>query len=172
MTTTSAETSAPLFDAVVQAPFGRIGIEIRNAGLERVHLLDHEFSLREPADGLSQEVVAQLRTYFQQPRFRFSLPLRPLGTAFQQRVWEALRAIPSGSVCSYGALAQRLHTSARAIGGACRANPLPVIVPCHRVVGRTGIGGFAGCTDGPELLRKRWLLQHEGALPAAWSGKP
>ena len=168
----SADHSTPSFDAVVQVPFGRIGIRIRNAGLERVQLLDDELALREPNDALSRQIVAQLRTYFEHPGFRFSLPLRPVGTAFQQRVWDALRAIPSGRVCSYGALAQQLRTSARAIGGACRANPLPVVVPCHRVVGRTGIGGFAGRTDGPELMRKRWLLQHEGALPARWGAKP
>lgn len=150
-------------DAVIRAPFGRVGIRIRDGFLENLYLLDDEVPLRAPRNGLAREVAAQLQAYFEQPDVRFSLPLNPAGTCFQQRVWQALRGIPSGAVRSYGALAQSLGTGARAVGGACRANPLPIIVPCHRVIAAEGIGGFSGRTAGAELARKRWLLMHEGA---------
>jgi methylated-DNA-[protein]-cysteine S-methyltransferase len=88
------------------------------------------------------------------------------GTPFQRRVWEAMRAIPPGRTRTYGDLAAELGTSPRAIGGACRANPCPIVVPCHRVVGATGLGGFAGDTSGHKVEVKRWLLRHEGvAVP-------
>ena len=105
------------------------------------------------------------RHYFENPKYRFDLPMKlVVGTAFQQRVWQALTEIPSGKVVSYGELARRLDTSARAVGNACRANPCPIIIPCHRVVSAAGLGGYGGHTDGPVLDRKRWLLRHEGVI--------
>jgi methylated-DNA-[protein]-cysteine S-methyltransferase len=74
-----------------------------------------------------------------------------------------LRSIPPGRTRTYGELASKLGTSARAVGGACRANPCPVVVPCHRVVAANGLGGFAGDTSGRKLEVKRWLLRHEGS---------
>jgi methylated-DNA-[protein]-cysteine S-methyltransferase len=87
----------------------------------------------------------------------------PAGTPFQCRVWQALRDIPPGTTRTYGELARDLGTSPRAIGGACRANPCLIAVPCHRVVARDGLGGFAGERGGKRLAVKRWLLRHEGA---------
>ena len=78
-------------------------------------------------------------------------------------MWRELKNIPSGKVVSYGELAKRLGTSARAVGNACRKNPVPVVIPCHRVVSATGIGGYAGDTSGDLLKIKSWLLQHEAA---------
>lgn len=107
-------------------------------------------------------VEEQLREYFGGSRTSFELPLEPTGTEFQLRVWELLRRIPYGVTTSYGDLARRLgdpHKS-RAVGAANGANPIPIIVPCHRVVGSRGeLTGFGG-----GLERKRWLLEHEGAL--------
>ncbi len=102
-----------------------------------------------------------LEQYFRNSRARLDLPLAPAGTPFQQRVWRALLRIPPGQVKSYGELARRLGTSARAVGGACRANPIPVLIPCHRVVSASGEGGFMGKTAGRAMQIKRWLLQHE-----------
>lgn len=102
----------------------------------------------------------QLREYFAGTRTAFDLPLAPAGTEFQQKVWSALRRIPFGRVRSYGEIARALHkpAAARAVGAACGRNPLPIVVPCHRVVGTTGnLTGFAG-----GLEMKSWLLQHEG----------
>ncbi|MDA8230186.1 MAG: methylated-DNA--[protein]-cysteine S-methyltransferase [Magnetospirillum sp.] len=103
----------------------------------------------------------QLEEYFAGRRTAFDLPLDPPGTDFQRRVWSALTEIPFGETATYGALATRLGTSARAIGGACGRNPIPVLIPCHRVVAAGGeLGGYSGF-DGIDT--KRFLLRHEGA---------
>ncbi len=107
-----------------------------------------------------REWKSLLQRYFVKPR-PLPLPLELHGTDFQSRVWQALRGIPPGEVSTYGELASQLHTSPRAVGNACRQNPCPLVVPCHRVVGRNGIGGYAGHTDGETLDIKRWLLRHE-----------
>jgi methylated-DNA-[protein]-cysteine S-methyltransferase len=106
----------------------------------------------------------QLEEYFDGKRTRFDLPLAPHGTAFQQKVWAALSGIPFGQTKSYGELAKELGTAARALGGACGRNPIPVIIPCHRVLGAGGaMGGYSGI-DGVET--KEFLLRHEGvAIP-------
>lgn len=107
-------------------------------------------------------VAAQLEEYFAGTRTTFDLPLEPSGTDFQLSVWELLRKIPYGVTTSYGELARRLGDpkATRAVGAANGANPIPIIVPCHRVVGSKGeLTGFGGGLD-----RKRWLLEHEGAL--------
>ncbi|MCC6208663.1 MAG: methylated-DNA--[protein]-cysteine S-methyltransferase [Gammaproteobacteria bacterium] len=112
--------------------------------------------------GLAQRCAEQLRQYFTESSFHFHLPLAPEGTVFQRRVWSELAAIPSGQVHSYGEIARRLGSSARAVGGACRSNPLPIVVPCHRVVAADGLGGYSGATAGRMHRIKRWLLAHEG----------
>ena len=83
------------------------------------------------------------------------------GTDFQLKVWHQLTAIPYGDTVTYGEVSDTLNSSARAVGGACRRNPIPVIVPCHRVTSATGIGGFSGRVVGKFIERKQWLLQHE-----------
>jgi methylated-DNA-[protein]-cysteine S-methyltransferase len=88
--------------------------------------------------------------------------LHAAGTAFQQRVWQAMREIPLGETISYGALAKQLNSSARAVGNACRTNPIPIIIPCHRIVAKHGIGGFSGMIQGTRITMKEWLLRHEG----------
>lgn len=110
---------------------------------------------------LHASIAGQLLSYLRGDCHHFELPLLPSGTPFQQRVWQQLQAIPYGHVLSYGTLAKQLGTSARAIGGACRANPIPVIVPCHRVVAANDIGGFAGDRHGGMVSIKQWLLAHE-----------
>lgn len=112
---------------------------------------------------LPRALATELKAYFADPRHGFGLSVQLRGTPYQRRVWEALRAIPAGMTRTYGDLAAELGTSARAVGGACRANPCPIVVPCHRVVAARGLGGFAGDTSGRKLQIKRWLLRHEGA---------
>ncbi|WP_142849184.1 methylated-DNA--[protein]-cysteine S-methyltransferase [Telmatospirillum sp. J64-1] len=112
----------------------------------------------------------QLDEYFDGKRQDFDLPLRPHGTAFQKRVWEALTAIPYGRTRSYGELATELGSSPRAIGGACGRNPLPIIIPCHRVLGMGGALGGYSAMDGVEA--KRYLLGLEGCeLPLSLKKK-
>lgn len=107
-------------------------------------------------------IVRQLTDYFRDPSTTFDLPLALIGTRFQCKVWTLLRTIPAGTTRTYGDLARELGSAARAVGQACRANPCPIVVPCHRVVAARGLGGFAGETSGPGLSVKRWLLEHEG----------
>ncbi|MGH7673103.1 MAG: methylated-DNA--[protein]-cysteine S-methyltransferase [Gemmatimonadales bacterium] len=115
-----------------------------------------------PAGELLARARRQLTEYFAHTRTTFDLPLEALGSAFEHRVWNALRTIPYGATTSYSELARRLGDvhATRAVGAANGKNPIPIIVPCHRVVGAKGeLTGFGG-----GLERKRWLLEHEGAL--------
>ena len=102
----------------------------------------------------------QLEEYFEGQRKVFDLPLAPHGTPFQRKVWEGLQQIPFGQTLSYGQLAEKLVTAPRALGGACGCNPIPVIIPCHRVLAANGgLGGYSGI-DGIET--KEFLLRLEG----------
>jgi methylated-DNA-[protein]-cysteine S-methyltransferase len=142
-------------------PFGPIGLDCGVAGeLVRVDLTPT--SAHGPADDPPPSIATQLAAYFSDPAFAFAIPLTMVGTVFQRRVWDALRAIPPGCTTTYGELARALATAPRAIGLACRANPCPIVVPCHRVVAVRGLGGFGGATGGRRLAIKRWLLAHEG----------
>lgn len=89
------------------------------------------------------------------------LPIHLTGTVYQQRIWSELRQIPLGKTTSYGAISAQLTSSPRAVAGACRANPIVLVVPCHRVVSKKGLGGFMGATQGDAVDIKRWLLNHE-----------
>jgi methylated-DNA-[protein]-cysteine S-methyltransferase len=115
-------------------------------------------------DALGWAVATQLREYFAGTRRDFDLPLAPRGTEFRERVWTALRAIPFGETRTYGDVAAAIECkAARAIGQANRDNPIPIVIPCHRVIATRGIGGYAGEDgDGKEIDIKRWLLRHEG----------
>jgi methylated-DNA-[protein]-cysteine S-methyltransferase len=109
-----------------------------------------------------ESTLRQLREYFGNERRAFKLALDPGGTDFQRRVWEVVLKIPFDKTISYGELARRIGTSARAIGGAVGANPVPIVIPCHRVVGADGsLTGYGG-----GLRMKVWLLRHEGSLLA------
>ena len=103
----------------------------------------------------------QLDEYFAGRRRSFELPLAPKGSPFQKRVWAEMCRIPYGATARYGDLAETLGTAAQPIGQACGANPIPIVIPCHRVVAAGGLGGFSG---GAGLTSKRFLLRHEGAL--------
>ena len=103
----------------------------------------------------------QINNYFKGTSKNFSLSLRPYGTKFQNRVWSVLMAIPYGKVKTYGEVARTLKTSPRAIGNACGKNPIPLIIPCHRVVGASGsLTGYSG-GNGPKT--KAFLLEHESS---------
>ena len=110
------------------------------------------------------EVCARLRAYFAGDLAAIDgIPVAPAGTEFQRAVWLALRQIPAGQTWSYTQLAQVVGAPAavRAVGAANGANPVPLVLPCHRVIGRDGrLVGYGGGLD-----RKRWLLAHEGARP-------
>lgn len=118
-----------------------------------------------------RHVRDQLGAYFAGSLRSFSITLAPSGTPFQRRVWSALLEVPYGETVSYGELAARFvggRASARAVGRANGANPIPIIVPCHRVIGADGsLTGYGG-----GMARKKWLLEHEGALAADLFDQP
>lgn len=147
---------------LLDTPIGAIALHWRGArrtgALEHVALAVGDLEAPQAPKWLS----APFSAYFRDPSKAIDLPTRLVGTAFQQRVWRAIAAIPAGSTRTYGALAADLGSSARAIGGACRTNPCPLVVPCHRVVARQGLGGFAGDRGGRLLAIKARLLAHEG----------
>ncbi len=112
--------------------------------------------------------LEELRGYFRGDTRSFTIPLRPQGTPFQLRVWDFVRTIPWGKTASYQEVAEAIGCpkGARAVGLALRANPLPIFIPCHRILRGNGqIGGFS-----LGLERKRWLLEHEG-VKVPWPGK-
>ncbi|MBL6957405.1 MAG: methylated-DNA--[protein]-cysteine S-methyltransferase [Rhodospirillales bacterium] len=112
-----------------------------------------------PSSPLLKEAKAQLGAYFSGALLSFELPLAPYGTPFQQAVWAAMIRIPYGRVQTYGELAKKIGSAPRAVGGACGRNPIPIIVPCHRVVSGNGPGGYSGAGG---LDTKRILLRLEG----------
>lgn len=154
------------WQAVMGTPIGPLGIMTDGVGLTAIDFLSASAPLIPPGSPLTKRVVKELGCYFSDASHPFSLPLHGAGTPFQQSVWRLLREIPLGQVWTYGDLARRLDSSPRAVGNACRRNPLPVIVPCHRVVSAQGLGGYAGETQGRNMEIKCWLLAHEGvSLP-------
>jgi methylated-DNA-[protein]-cysteine S-methyltransferase len=165
------EPSSAVERLLLPSPVGPLFVEHDAAGVRSIRFWEQ--GVHPPAgtrvqpsrtDARGWEIARQLREYFDGTRRDFDLPLAPRGTDFRLRVWAALRAIPFGATRSYGELAAALGTrSARAIGQANRHNPIPILVPCHRVVGARGLGGYAGeAGAGPRTDAKRWLLRHEG----------
>jgi len=153
------------YQAVIETPLPGspcIGIRLRQGKLVAVDLLETPCSPCATEEEGVEQAVAWFRRYFSHSPADFPLPLQLEGTDFQQRVWQQLLRIPRGQVVRYGDLAEELGSSARAVAGACRANPIPFIVPCHRVVAANGPGGYMGESGGQALAIKRWLLQHEG----------
>ncbi len=153
------------YQAVVRVPFSgldvRLGIGIRDNAVSAAEILGRSAATHSATEPMAVEVAHQLAVYFQDPQHEFSLPLMLEGTPYQRRVWAALRTIPAGSTLTYGELARQVGGGARAVGNACRRNPIPIIVPCHRVVSVTGLGGYMGETVGTGLVLKARLLAHE-----------
>ena len=145
--------------AVLPTPFGALGIATTGEAIAGIHFLPPGTPEQPPRHALAEMAWEQLSRYLADPHWLFDLPLAPRGTDHQLRVWNEIRRIPCGEVRRYGELSSSIRSAARAVGQACGANPLPVVVPCHRVV-RTG-GGLGGFRWGLDV--KRWLLAHEGA---------
>ena len=151
--------------ALLSAPFGQVAIWTASGRIVRVALSPEPLQAgtgRDPASPAAAQLRHQIARYFEDPSHRVEFEAAPLGTAFQQRVWQALSAIPPGEVRTYGDLARSLGSGPRAVAGALKANPWPLLIPCHRIVGRQNLGGYCGHIEGPYLGIKRWLLLHEG----------
>ena len=152
-----------IYEAWIDVAFGTVAIAM-NSQQQRIDLLS-ESSLgtyQLDANPLAAKIYNQIIRYLTLPSVKCDLP--PLsGTQFQQRVWRAIYAIPFGETLSYGQLADQISSGPRAVANACGANPYPIIIPCHRVVAKAGIGGFMqGKKNG--LSVKQWLLKHEGVV--------
>ena len=147
----------------VMSPVGRLAIEANHDAVTGVRWASPGERARDPASSpLLKEAAHQLDRYFARKLRRFDLPLAAHGTDFQQRVWAAMRDIPYGETATYGGLAMALGSGPRPIGMACARNPIPIIQPCHRVLGSGGSeGGFSG---GKGLPTKRQLLALEGVV--------
>ncbi|HEY6852709.1 MAG TPA: methylated-DNA--[protein]-cysteine S-methyltransferase [Gemmatimonadales bacterium] len=156
--------------ARMQTPIGELTLTATDTALTGVYFPSSRHGPPPVAQGEphgpAAEILArarqQLAEYFTRARMTFDLPLAAQGTEFEHQVWDALRRIPFGTTTSYGEIARKLGDArnARAVGTANGKNPIPIIVPCHRVIGANGdLTGFGGGIE-----RKRWLLEHEGAL--------
>lgn len=149
---------------LARLPTCSLGIRHTTAGLiEEIVFLPPDIAPETATDAIAKLFCEQIAAYLDDPHAVLDLPLAARGTPFQQQVWHAIRNIPPGHTRHYGELASDLGSAARAIGQACGANPFPMLTPCHRVLAKTGLGGFAHAHEGWLLDTKRWLLQHEGA---------
>jgi methylated-DNA-[protein]-cysteine S-methyltransferase len=144
------------------APFAVLGIRTAGERLAGIDYLPRRAAPLAPLNRIAEETCQQIERYLDDPQFRFTLPLIYTGTPFQRRVWREIRRIPSGITVTYLDIARKLGTAPRPVGGACGANRIPLVIPCHRVVSITGLGGFMNTRGGLPLEIKRWLLRHEG----------
>ncbi len=142
---------------------GEITVVEKDGALERINIGEQvktdEAIVEQTA--LLARAEQEICEYLVGKRTSFDLPLAPKGSAFQQAVWQAMRAIPYGATTSYGELAKAIANprASRAVGGACHQNPLPIVIPCHRVVAKKGLGGF-----GLGIEMKKVLLKIENPI--------
>lgn len=144
----------------IQTPIGILEVTAVDDALVSIFFVDKAQAIR--ANAITQLAVSQLQEYFDGELLSFSLPLTTSGSEFQQQVWQALTTIEYGDTCSYADIANKINNpkGVRAVGLANSKNPMTIVVPCHRVIGKNGtLTGYAGGVD-----KKAWLLKHEGAL--------
>ena len=159
------ERAAPgeVFDARLATPFAVFGIRTAGELVTQIEYLPRGAATLAPTNKLAAKACRQIEKYLDDPEFEFDLPFEYRGTAFQQRVWKAIYAIPCGKTLTYMDVARKLKSAPRPVGGACGANRLPLVIPCHRVVASGGIGGFMHARGGEPIAIKQWLLRHENA---------
>lgn len=148
------------FDAIIPAPFGAIGVRAEDDFLVGLELLLANQTEKISGDPFVQSVVTQIKQYLNDSNTLLDIPIAVKGTSFQRRVWKAIANVPAGKTVSYGELAETVASGARAVANVCGANQVPLIIPCHRVVAKSGLGGFMR-GDERGLTIKTWLLKHE-----------
>lgn len=155
----------------LQVPFGQVLLSLHDGALS-IKLAAKAVAISEPIEAsghpLLEIVIPTLRHYFEDAMSEIYinnyLPIETLkGTPYQKRVWEAIANIPAGQVQSYADIANTIHSCPRAVANACGANTLPILIPCHRVVAKSGLGGFMR-SEKDGLMIKKWLLKHEGIV--------
>jgi methylated-DNA-[protein]-cysteine S-methyltransferase len=147
-------------DVFVSAPFGGVGVTIQNDYVVGVDLRSNSPSAHPIYDPFAQNVAHQIQQYFLQKNFKLDISYAVSGTPFQKRVWKVISEIPYGHVMTYSELAKKVTSGPRAVANACGANPLPLLIPCHRVVAKNGLGGFMQGVEGGIKI-KAWLLANE-----------
>jgi methylated-DNA-[protein]-cysteine S-methyltransferase len=157
------------WSVVFKTPFGKLGIKTDifegSLMIQEIFYVAKETRVLAPKNELAKKAVEQIESYISDPHNEFDLPMIPYGTEHQNKVWKKIAKIPLGQAITYGELAQSIKSAPRAVGQACGSNPYPIVVPCHRVVSATGIGGFARKDEeGYHRNIKTWLLKHEGYL--------
>ncbi|AXS39142.1 methylated-DNA--[protein]-cysteine S-methyltransferase [Breoghania sp. L-A4] len=145
--------------ATLDTPVGRLAVSARDDAIVALDWSGEDEGARTP---LLVEALGQLKAYFSGTLKAFDLPLAPRGAAFHQQVFAAMSAIPYGQTRTYGEIAAALGTCGQPVGQACGANPIPVIIPCHRVLSAQGLGGYSGAGG---LETKIALLKLEGGYP-------
>ena len=148
--------------AIIKTPLGYIEISGAINGISKIQILTDPAEITTVLPDELKSAVAQLQDYFNGKRTKFSFKMNPVGTEFQQRVWQELLNIPFGKTCSYLELSKKLGDvkAIRAVASANGKNPLWIVIPCHRVIGSDGsLTGYAG-----GLWRKKWLLDHENPV--------
>ncbi len=147
---------------VTATPIGKLAVIYDSDFVLEVRQVSSQSRIKKGKESFAQEIDKQLQAYFLGDLQKFDIPfLFENATDFQARVWDQIRKIPFGSTQTYGEIAQKIKSGPRAVGNACRRNKLLLVVPCHRVVSATGLGGFMGDADGSLVRRKQWLLNHE-----------
>jgi methylated-DNA-[protein]-cysteine S-methyltransferase len=159
------------YQAILAAPFGKLGIRCTDEALLGIEFLPANARTVVPCNALATKACAQLETYFVNPYFHFFLPLKLAASLHHRKVWQAMQDIPCRHTLTYGEIAAQIGSSARAVGQACGNNPIPIVIPCHRVVSKTGLGGFMKHAEGESLNIKRWLLTHEANTPSPRVGE-
>jgi methylated-DNA-[protein]-cysteine S-methyltransferase len=142
----------------ISSPVGNLVLDEEDGAVVAIRWADEKTGNGSP---LLVEAARQLDAYFAGKLSRFDLPLRPAGSEFERRVWAEMREIPYGETRCYGELAEKIHSAPRAVGGACGKNPIPIVIPCHRVLAKAGLGGYSGAGG---LETKQTLLTLEDAL--------
>jgi methylated-DNA-[protein]-cysteine S-methyltransferase len=150
--------------ARLETPFAVLGIRTVGECVTDIEYLPRRVAVLAPLNALAARTCREIEHYLDDAEYPIDVPFEYAGTPFQCRVWKEIAAIRTGTTLTYNDIARKLRTAARPVGGACGANRLPLVIPCHRVVGANGLGGFMNTRAGDPLEIKRWLLRHEGCV--------
>ncbi|MDC1311593.1 methylated-DNA--[protein]-cysteine S-methyltransferase [Burkholderiales bacterium] len=145
----------------ISAPFGYVRVSSSVDFVTEVELVACKTPSTNRLNRLAVEAREQIKTYLKNPNFKFDLPVDIQGSSYRKRVWSEILKIPVRETRTYGEIAIFTSSSARAVGGACGDNRLPLLIPCHRIVARSGLGGYMHASAGFSLKVKWWLLHHE-----------
>ena len=148
------------YEILIEAPFGAVGVRAKGELVTEIALLPPALARSAKSLNAHHVSTSQIQAYLKNPRAQFNMRHEVAGTPYQRLVWQAISQIPCGEMRTYTELAQQIGSGPRAVANACGANPFPLLVPCHRVVAKNGLGGFMqGLEGGLEI--KKWLLAHE-----------